>query len=560
MKPFFAASWINAEIIQALCWTLLHSLWQGLLVAVIAGAILMITRKSSAALRYNLLSALIVLFIGVVAMTFVKQLQLAAHDIITDRFILSATVIQSTENGTSVTILPGTFMGSLIAFFDRYSMWIVTAWFIVLTIKFIRMLIGFAYMHRIRNYKTHPVEQQWLDKLAILKANLKISKTVGLMESELVTVPLVIGFLKPFILVPLGFFANIPPTQVEHILLHELAHIRRKDYVINILQSLIEIVFFFNPAVLWINTLIREERENCCDDLAISGVTDKMFYVKSLISFQEYNLNLPSSSALGFAGSRYPMLNRIRRIVSNNNKNLNVMERIFLVSSIVLIIAIALLSRNSAQAQTTTKDIKVNRVFATEEGKKFTRLVEAQDDKGAKYKIISVNKVITEFYINDKKIPVDQVFEYKDIVQKIDDQITRQQELEDRQAIEKEKKDQEGWNKARAEGLRQDSIERANRKASDEKDARDWENARQAGIEAQRAEKEKSRLYEEVLGKIADDLVKDRIVESAAKLISFTLGKGELVVNDQKQPFDIYNRYKARYIKSSEEQYRYNHK
>jgi len=90
---------------------------------------------------------------------------------------------------------------------------------------------------------------------------------------------MVIGLVKPAILVPLGLLSNLPPGQVEAVLLHELAHIRRKDYLVNLLQSFAEAIFFFNPAVLWISSLIREERENCCYDIAIGGIKNKNKFI-----------------------------------------------------------------------------------------------------------------------------------------------------------------------------------------------------------------------------------------------------------------------------------------
>jgi len=95
MNLFLASQWLSAEVIQALCWTLLHSLWQGLIMAVIAGVILVLTRKSSARFRYNMLSGLFVLFVGVVCFTLIKQLRFAEHNIITDTFNLSPAIIEA---------------------------------------------------------------------------------------------------------------------------------------------------------------------------------------------------------------------------------------------------------------------------------------------------------------------------------------------------------------------------------------------------------------------------------------------------------------------------------
>eukprot|EP01132_Coremiostelium_polycephalum_P023656 gene23656-28211_t len=128
-------------------------------------------------------------------------------------------------------------------------------------------------------------------------------------------------------------------AEVEAILSHELAHIKRRDYLVNILQSLIEIVFFFNPAILWISRLIREERENCCDDLALTCTDNKQTYIKALISCQEFQ-SLNPEYAMAFSGKRGQLLGRVSRMVFNKSASLNKVEKtvltIVLISSVLL--------------------------------------------------------------------------------------------------------------------------------------------------------------------------------------------------------------------------------
>src|SRR6202008_3371205 len=113
------------------------------------------------------------------------------------------------------------------------------------------------------------------------------------------------------ILVPLGLLAALPPSQVETILLHELAHIRRKDYLVNLLQRFSEAVFFFNPALIWISSLIRQEREACCDDIVVSTATHHGNYLKALVSFQEYCLT-PPKYAMAIGSKQHYLLNRVK--------------------------------------------------------------------------------------------------------------------------------------------------------------------------------------------------------------------------------------------------------
>ena len=103
---------------------------------------------------------------------------------------------------------------------------------------------------------------------------MRISRPVRLLESAIAEVPVVIGYLKPVILIPAGLLANLPVDQVEAILLHELAHIRRADYLVNLLQTMVESLLFYHPAVWWISHVIRTEREHCCDDFVLARDTD----------------------------------------------------------------------------------------------------------------------------------------------------------------------------------------------------------------------------------------------------------------------------------------------
>jgi hypothetical protein len=123
--------------------------------------------------------------------------------------------------------------------------------------------------------------------------------------------------------------SNIPFDQVESILLHELAHIRRKDHVANALQIAAETILFFNPALLWLSSVIREEREACCDAIAVNELQSSAIYVEALVTFQTYSGSRVHGS-LAFAGNKNYLLKRVKRILYNENKKINVMEKIIL--------------------------------------------------------------------------------------------------------------------------------------------------------------------------------------------------------------------------------------
>jgi hypothetical protein len=127
-------------------------------------------------------------------------------------------------------------------------------------------------------------------------------------------------------MLPLGLLAHLPADEIEAILLHELAHIKRRDYLVNLLQNFAETIFFFNPALMWVSSMIREERENCCDDIAIAVTNSKSRFINALIAFQEYNF-AGAKYSVGFAGRKNQLLNRVKRIINEKNKTLNAAEK-----------------------------------------------------------------------------------------------------------------------------------------------------------------------------------------------------------------------------------------
>jgi beta-lactamase regulating signal transducer with metallopeptidase domain len=142
-----------------------------------------------------------------------------------------------------------------------------------------------------------PADPYWADILNKLALQSRFNTGIELLESALVRSPLTIGHLKPVILFPIGLINRLSESEVEAILAHELAHILRRDYIFNILQSVVEVVFYFHPAVWWLSAQVRQERESACDDRAIALVGNKMNYAKALVTIQEMAF-FPLSPAL----------------------------------------------------------------------------------------------------------------------------------------------------------------------------------------------------------------------------------------------------------------------
>lgn len=318
-------------MIQAICWMLIHSLWQGLLFTVITGIILVYTKKASPAIRYNLLSGLYFLFLAVCTFTFFQEWN-ASGEKDAGWYDLASFSSNSISS----------WMGRLNDYLSEHALLIVMAWAFIFLVKCVRMIAGIVYMQRVRNYGVVSPPAYWKDKTFAFCAQLQIKRPVRLLESRLVNMPFVTGHWKPVVFIPLGLLTKLPEGEIEAILLHELAHIRRNDYFMNFLQHIGESIFFFNPGLLWISSLMREERENCCDDMAIGRTKNKMAFVQALISFKEHDWSLKqhgsiARTAVPFPSNRHQLLQRVTRIVHNENKSLNKAERFFFIASFCVI-------------------------------------------------------------------------------------------------------------------------------------------------------------------------------------------------------------------------------
>ncbi len=328
------------NVIQSLSWTLIHSLWQGLILAVLAGIVLMFTKKSRPALRYNLLATLLFVFVPLSGYTFwceLRHFMSISEDIETIQGLALKSGLDLHLFGTqlfSVSDQKDELLSVLKNFLNVNSVSIVVVWLLVFCLKSFKAASGFAYIHRLRNEGKQEVSEYWQWELRQLAQRIGVYERIEFISSRLIQVPIVTGFFQPMIIVPLGFLTNLPVAQVEAILLHELAHIKRADFLVNLLQSFVESLFFFNPAVLWLSSLIREEREHCCDDIAIAVIENKISFVNALVSFQEYNLS-NSPEVVAFAGKRNHLLERIKRIIYSHNKQLNAMEKLFVTASVI---------------------------------------------------------------------------------------------------------------------------------------------------------------------------------------------------------------------------------
>ena len=308
-------------------WVCVHSLWQCLLVAAILHvALRLIPRRSTAQINARYLLSVAAL----VALPLLSATTYFASDAgpITKRHVeqpASATPLTQGVDSTSTSPW-GATDGALaiglgvarvqIAQIEPWLPLVSVVWFVGAFLAGLRMVAGWALSRRLVARAKVATENRWQARVATWCEELGVNKAVRFLVSDAIDSPLVVGWLKPVILWPTAALHGMTPQDVEAIIAHELAHIRRGDVLINLLQACIEVLFFHHPAAWWISAQIRAEREYCADDLAVrmldrSESGTKLSYARALLALEEHR-SIPLLSVAAKGGK---LLDRIRRLV-----------------------------------------------------------------------------------------------------------------------------------------------------------------------------------------------------------------------------------------------------
>ncbi|HAQ62232.1 TPA: hypothetical protein DCR49_09610, partial [Candidatus Delongbacteria bacterium] len=296
---------LTDRIITATVYALLHSLWQALVIALVLLIFSKAAKKAGSKVRYSI--SFVSLFAVLIssALTFYYYFKEKTAALASASYNITAlTDIQSEKNIVSADVWRNML--------ESYSGIIFTMWFAGMAVFFIKFCIDLYYADSIRKKECVNLPDAITASFIRIADRLGVKKAVKYIESPLVKVPAVIGFFKPAVILPLGLISKIPSDQLEAVISHELAHIARNDFLHNLIQSLIEIVYFFNPSILIISKMIRTERENCCDDLAITQCRDSALLAKGLYNLELLHSDLPKP--IMAAGNRNNLLCRIKRL------------------------------------------------------------------------------------------------------------------------------------------------------------------------------------------------------------------------------------------------------
>ena len=292
---------LNQPWTERLGWTLLHFLWQGILVAALyALARALAGARISARGRY--------------AMACASLLAMSAAPALTYWWLGSsgqAAPIGGLTDWGARQFAAGVAYSPVTDPWQQAMPAIVIAWFAGAAACSLRLLMGFLSAASLRRSRHAPALTEWQQTLDRLIERMHVSQNVRLLATDRVDSPSVIGWLRPVILAPVGLLCGLAPEQVEALLAHELAHVRRHDYLVNILQGIAESLLFYHPAVWWISSQIRVEREHCCDDLAVAASGDALVYARALAELESMR---PAYFKAALSANDGSLLRRIRRL------------------------------------------------------------------------------------------------------------------------------------------------------------------------------------------------------------------------------------------------------
>jgi bla regulator protein blaR1 len=189
---------------------------------------------------------------------------------------------------------------------------VVIVWMTGVALLTLRLLRGWLAVRALAERRTVPMRDAWRERLHLLALRIGVGRGLRLRESPAIDIPAVVGWLRPVIIVPTSAFAGLTPSQLDAILAHEIAHVRRHDYLVNLAQSTAETLLFYHPGVWWLSGRIRVEREHCCDDVAVAVCGDRVSYAEALASLEELRLPAPS---FALAASGGDLIGRVRRLL-----------------------------------------------------------------------------------------------------------------------------------------------------------------------------------------------------------------------------------------------------
>lgn len=400
--------------VWALGWTLLHAIWQGFAIVLPAAVALHLLRRQSSRLRYGLsVGALFMQVLLSVGTFFYYYLPLLAASEVTASAIAPSHRILSFAYDPMPIARAIPWQIQVYHFLEGHLTEIVSCWLLGVGVFLIRLAGGWLYLQQLKQTAVQVSDMSLQQLVENLKDLFRLRGSVQILETTRVNMPMVVGLFKPVVLLPVGLATGLSLREIEAVLAHELAHIQRADYAVNLLQSVVEVLFFFHPALWWLSARIREERELCCDDMAVQACGDGRILAQALAQVEEFAQT--PMLAMALASERKQLLHRVRRMLGVSVKP--VVSNASLAGLTLATLLLLSVSVYAVQQKETKQDDKPK------------KSVRQKAIKPAKSGLVDENKL--EFTISDdnkvesiiwkgKRLPSDQVSKIQEAYVQLD--------------------------------------------------------------------------------------------------------------------------------------------
>jgi beta-lactamase regulating signal transducer with metallopeptidase domain len=301
------ATGISPELLQALGWTLLHFVWQGAGLAALFAVAKTVCRRATT--RYALAVITLVLMMAAPVITFTGMLRQSDPAVRYGAQKTSASAVTpvriAARGPQSGAPAVGPQLGPV------GMVWFVEAWFLGVVLLSLRTAGGLFLIERMRRGEIKPVARELYEKCLALQRKMGLERMIRYCECLRLDAPAVLGWFRPVVLLPARALTGLSEEQIEAVIAHELAHIRRLDCFVNLFQIGVETLLFYHPAVWWVSQRIRTERENCCDDEAIAVCGNAVNYARALTLMEEWR----ATPSLMMAANRGPLSRRVVRLL-----------------------------------------------------------------------------------------------------------------------------------------------------------------------------------------------------------------------------------------------------
>lgn len=586
---------ITFLLTHSLAWALLYSLWQGLIVYGVLFILLKVLRNVRADVRYHLslgaFGALFVWFLNTWMEQYERIKGITIY--ITQGGSTVAQTVASHRNTGALTMPDNTnsILRQAFAGLEHYSIPIVVAYSVGLVLMLARFVLSLWQVRQLKRDTVAAPHVHLAELMEYWQDQFGITKKVKLLLSSRIDVPVMLGVIKPIILLPVASVNNMSIDQLEAILMHELAHIRRNDYLLNMIQTIAETILFFNPFVWLMSAEIRREREHCCDDMVVTHATDPLPYAKALAMLETSRYE--GSLSLAATGNKHQLLNRIKRIMEMKKQNINYGQAGIIVLAVAAIIcSVAIFTPSFAQKSKQKKEkqekekvesVDSTTTTTTTNGRSITRIKVITIDSNGKKNV--VNKTIqsgngmdaTISYSDDDfsvdmsgamKAIAEAAKEIADATNKVD-KAEMERDMEDaRKEIAKARKEMDAvdWDEIRSAINK--GLAEADRALNDPKLKEEIEyEVRQGLAEGKRALAEAKReMHKSMSISVSSDddnvvvagsgdfnemldMMEDDGLINRRKGFAIAKNHDKLVINGDVQPDSVYNKYR-RYLKA----------